>query len=145
MKISAKKLCIISLALLCLYFAACCSMCNAQERMYTVTEAELTQLESKLQRQDSLIVNSQQDLKTLREQLATSQKELTVARQQLAGLTAQLDELQKTSQKQSELIESANSSLQRYAKEVKAKERIIKRQRNIAYVLLGGVVIMALK
>jgi septal ring factor EnvC (AmiA/AmiB activator) len=76
--------------------------------------------------------------KMLREQLAEAKKQLTM-------LTQQLNELKADSEKQEQLLQTANQSLEQYAQEEKAKQRSLKRQRNIAYIIAAGLLYAALK
>jgi hypothetical protein len=46
---------------------------------------------------------------------------------------------------QSSLIESANQSLARYEEEMQAQQKKIKRERDTAYIILAGVVMLAIK
>lgn len=113
-----------------------CSTCSA-ERTYQIRETELIRLEQRLKQQDKQIKNCKIDLKLLQEQLSSS-------REASAKLKLQLNESQKISQQQSETIENANKSLEKYAAEVRRKEQIIKHQRDIAYGLLTGLVLLTL-
>ena len=81
---------------------------------------------------------SQQESKMLREQLAEAKKQLTM-------LTQQLNELRAASEKQEQLLQTANQSLKQYAQEEKAKQRSLKRQRNIAYIIAAGLLYAAVK
>ena len=123
--------------LLLLLACSSCSTCSA-ERTYQIRETELIRLEQRLKQQDKQIKNCKIDLKLLQEQLSSS-------REASAKLKLQLNESQKISQQQSETIENANKSLEKYVAEVRRKERIIKTQRNIAYILLTGVVVLSIK
>ena len=123
--------------LLLLLACSSCSTCSA-ERTYQIRETELTRLEQRLKQQDKQIKNCKIDLKLLQEQLSSSREAST-------KLKLQLNESQKISQQQSETIENANKSLEKYVAEVRMKERIIKTQRNIAYILLTGVVVLSIK
>ena len=123
--------------LLLLLACSSCSTCSA-ERTYQIKETELTRLEQRLKQQDKQIKNCKIDLKLLQEQLSNSGEAS-------AKLKLQLNESQKISKQQSETIKNANKSLEKYAAEVRRKERIIKTQRNIAYILLTGVVVLSIK
>ena len=122
--------------LLLLLACSSCSTCSA-ERTYQIRETELTRLEQRLKQQDNQIKNCKIDLKLLQGQLSSF-------RETSAKLKLQLNESQKISQQQSETIENANKSLEKYAAEVRRKEQIIKRQRDIAYGLLTGVLLLTL-
>lgn len=122
--------------LLLLLACSSCSTCSA-ERTYQIRETELIRLEQRLKQQDKQIKNCKIDLKLLQEQLSSS-------REASAKLKLQLNESQKISQQQSKTIANANQSLETFAQEVKRKEQIIKRQRDIAYGLLTGLVLLTL-
>ena len=122
--------------LLLLLACSSCSTCSA-ERTYQTRETELIRLEQRLKQQDKQIKNCKIDLKLLQEQLSSS-------REASAKLKLQLNESQKISQQQSKTIANANQSLETFAQEVKRKEQIIKRQRDIAYGLLTGLVLLTL-
>lgn len=128
--------------LLLLLYLPCTSFAGQQ---YTITAEELTVLDSRLQQQEILINKSKAELNNLKQQLTTSQQRLTEAKQQSAQLQKQLDVLKKTSQMQQGLIESANQSLARYEEEMQAQQKKIKRERNTAYIILAGVVMLAIK
>lgn len=98
------------------------------EEVYTVTEAELTQLETNLAKLDS--INKQQ------------RKELTEQKMLLSQAQFDLEELQNAlSESRQELklaqnsLQNANQSLEQYAREEKSKRLLIKRQRNFYYCL----------
>lgn len=110
--------------------------CEAAD--YTITEAELTQLENNLTQLETINNQSQQESKMLREQLTEAKKQLTM-------LTQQLNELRAASEKQEQLLQTANQSLEQYAQEEKAKQRSLKRQRNIAYIIAAGLLYAAVK
>lgn len=122
--------------LLLLLACSSCSTCSA-ERTYQITEMELTKLEQRLKQQEKQIENCKIDLKLLQGQLSSF-------RETSAKLKLQLNESQKISQQQSKTIENANKSLEKYAAEVRRKEQIIKRQRDIAYGLLTGLILLTL-
>ena len=133
--------------LLSLFF--CCSLsvaatCAAAEGGYWITETELTQLESNLTRLSAINQQSQQDLALLEQQLEKSQQELTVARKKSALLEQQLAALKLDSQKQEQLLQTANASLQTFAAEEKRTRLRIKAQRNtwetVSVILVGALI-----
>ena len=126
----------IILLLACLLYCFAPLRCEAAD--YTITEAELTQLENNLTQLETINNQSQQESKMLREQLAEAKKQLTM-------LTQQLNELKADSEKQEQLLQTANQSLEQYAKEEKAKQRSLERQRNIAYIIAAGLLYAAVK
>lgn len=126
----------IILLLACLLYCFVPLRCEAAD--YTITEAELTRLETNLTQLKAINNQSQQESKMLREQLAEAKKQLTM-------LTQQLNELKAASEKQQQLLQTANQSLEQYAKEENAKQRSLKRQRNIAYIIAAGLLYAAVK
>lgn len=126
----------IILLLACLLYCFAPLHCEAAE--YRITEAELTRLETNLTQLEAINNQSQQESKMLRKQLAEAKKQLTM-------LTQQLNELRVASEKQEQLLQTANQSLKQYAKEEKAKQRSLKRQRNIAYIIAAGLLYVAAK
>ena len=126
----------IILLLACLLYCFAPLHCEAAE--YTITETELTRLETNLTQLEAINKQSQQESKMLREQLAEAKKQLTM-------LTQQLNELRAASEQQQQLLQTANQSLEQYAKEEKAKQRSLKRQRNIAYIIAAGLLYVAAK
>lgn len=126
----------IILLLACLLYCFVPLRCEAAD--YTITEAELTRLETNLTQLKAINNQSQQESKMLREQLAEAKKQLTM-------LTQQLNELKADSEQQQQLLQTANQSLEQYAQEENAKQRSLKRQRNIAYVIAAGLLYVAVK
>ena len=124
------------LPLLCLLVLLAPATSSASET-YTITEAELRQLESNLTRlqqiNDSLTQalgaqkNKAVDLQTA---LSVAQKQLTEARRRQTALQAELTSLKSLSKMQAESLEKANKSFERFAKEEKARRVRIKAQRN---------------
>ena len=123
--------------LLLLLACSSCSTCSA-ERTYQIRETELIRLEQRLKQQDKQIKNCKIDLNLLQSQLSSS-------REASAKLKLHLNESQKILIEQSSLIESANQSLARYEEEMQAQQKKIKRERNTAYIILAGVVMLAIK
>lgn len=126
----------IILLLACLLYCFVPLHCEAAD--YTITEAELTRLETNLTQLEAINNQSQQESKMLREQLTEAKKQLTM-------LTQQLNELRAASEKQQQLLQTANQSLEQYAQEEKAKQRKIERQRNIAYIIAAGLLYATVK
>lgn len=118
--------------LLALLLLLPCSVCLAD---YAWTEQELTQLETQLQTARSSIQISRQELATLNEQLVASQNKLAIAEQNSEMLKKQLNELMNNSELQKEALSKANQYLAEYEREAKQKERKLKAERNIAYIL----------
>ncbi len=126
----------IILLLACLLYCFAPLRCEAAE--YRITEAELTRLETNLTQLEAINNQSQQESRMLREQLAEAKKQLTM-------LTQQLNELKAASEKQQQLLQTANLSLEQYAKEESEKQRNLKRQRNIAYIIAAVLLYVAVK
>ena len=132
--------------LLVLLFAWCLWLPDttyAAEVEYRITAAELNQLENNLSRLKIINEKSQMELKLLKNELKLSKEELTKAKNESILLKTELIALKQTSQTQSELLQSANKSLETYAAEEKKKKRAIKTQRNVAYGL-SAVLLYAL-
>lgn len=123
--------------LLLLLACSSCSTCSA-ERTYQIREMELIRLEQRVKQQDKQIKNCKIDLNLLQSQLSSS-------REASAKLKLHLNESQKILIEQSSLIESANQSLARYEEEMQAQQKKIKRERDTAYFILAGVVMLAIK
>ena len=122
--------------LLALLFALCLWLPDtafAAETQYRITASELNQLESSLNQLKIISENSQTELQKLKTELSISKNELMQARNESKLLKIELATLKQTSQKQTELLQSANKSLAAYAAEEKKRQRVIKAQRNIAY------------
>ena len=131
--------------LLCLLSLPCHSA------SYSITEAEMQEWENELTLQRQLLgkaensnLQSQAELKKLKEKLTLSQ-------QQSINLTSRLNELRAKSQQQEKQLESAeqalndaNSLLQQYVQEQNRTQNRLRKQRNLAWFLLGGFVIYRL-
>ena len=107
------------LAFLLLFMPATCSASG----MYQITEQELVQLETNLNRLEQLSKTQQVELTRLRIQLQKSQTELQLLKNQLSTSSTQLTIAQQS-------LQNANLSLQLYATEVKQERLRIKAQRN---------------
>ena len=133
----------IILLLACLLYCFVPLRCEAAD--YTITEAELTRLETNLKKLETINQQSQAELATLKSQLAISTQALNEAKKESQRLTQQLNELKAASEKQQQLLQTANQSLEQYAQEEKAKQRSLKRQRNIAYIIAAGMMYLAVR
>ena len=114
---------------------------SSQEAEYTITESELTLLDTRLEQLASSNIKLARDCRALKAELAKSQAALNEARLQTEKLQAELTALKQQSSSNELLLQTANDSLELYAKEVKRQQRIIKRQYTLAGVLLGGIVV----
>lgn len=117
---------------------------SSQEAEYTITESELTLLDTRLEQLSASNTKLARDCRALKVELAKSQAALSEARTQTEKLQAELTALKKQSNSNELLLQTANDSLELYAKEVKKQQQIIKAQRNIAWVLLGGALAVAI-
>ena len=131
--------------LLCLFSLPCHSA------SYTITEAEMQEWENELILQRQLLgraennnLQSQAELKKLKEKLMFSE-------QQSISLTNRLSELKAKSTQQEKLLDNAekalsdaNSLLQQLKQEQSRTQSRLRRQRNFAWFLLGGFVIYRL-
>ena len=113
----------------------------SQEAEYTITESELTLLDTRLEQLVSSNIKLARDCRVLKAELAKSQAALSEAQVQTEKLQAELTALKQQSNSNELLLQTANESLELYEKEVKRQQRIIKRQYTLAGVLLGGVVV----
>ena len=124
------------LPLLCLLVLLPAATSSASET-YTITEAELRQLESNLTRlqqiNDSLrqtCGQQQNRLVDLATALNRAEQQLATAQRQQTALQLQIQTLQDRSTKQEQLLNEANKSFEMFAKEEKARRVRIKSQRN---------------
>lgn len=117
---------------------------SSQEAEYTITENELTLLDTRLEQLSASNIKLARDCRALKTELAKSQAALSEAQVQTKKLQAELTALKQQSNSNELLLQTANESLELYEKEVKRQQRIIKTQRNIAWVLLGGALAVAI-
>lgn len=133
-----KHIAVLALLFCCCSFSACCASEAADpEPVYQITETELTRLESNLS-ELSTINNAQ--LKTLtqqRIQLQESEQKLTAARNQSEQLQTQIYSLQKDMEQQRTLLEIAKESSEKSAKEARSKIDKANRDRTIAWIIAG--------
>ena len=109
---------------------------------YTVTEAQLTELESIFSElrtvNETLLAGSNQsarDLIEAREQLKRLQDELTKLKEQLQGLKAESNQAQSVLAKANEELRLASESYKKSVSEVKGKIRSLEWQRGILAVV----------
>jgi len=93
------------------------------QRTYTVTEAELNQLDSNLTKLEQISVTQQAELGRLKTTLETSKQELGMLKNQLTISKEQLTQAQNS-------LDKANQLLKTYADEEKRTRLRIKAQRN---------------
>ena len=111
--------------LLCCLFLASCFPPVAYAATYQMTGTELTQLEQNLAQLEANSKSKGESLATLKTQLQTANERLT----KLSGL-------QKTTQ---ESLMNAEASLKAYEKEMKHKQAVKERQRNL-WIAIAGIV-----
>lgn len=112
------------------YAAPLLDTSTGPEKMYTLSEQELTTLE----RNSSELAKINEELQATcngqKVQLTTLQEQLTQAQKLSMKLKSQIDRLTVQSAEQQNLIEKTNKSLQKFAQEEKRTRLRIKRQRN---------------
>ena len=140
-KVFLKKLCIAALLLLLSALLLGCTSASAQERMYEITEAELTQLEENLIGLSTVNDEQREKLWNLQEMLKASETRLEASEKNSRMLSVKLDWLSKELTEQTSSLENANRLLLEYEEEERRTRRRIERQRNIAYVLAAVAVI----
>ena len=90
---------------------------------YTITEAELNQLQTNLDKLEQLSKTQEQESMRLKATLETSKQELTMLQNKLTISTEQLKQAQNS-------LDNANQLLKQYADEEKRTRLRIKAQRN---------------
>ena len=118
-----KKLLLLALSLLFCYWLVSGSTTAYASGTYTITEEELTQLETNLQKLEQLSSTQKTELTRLQEQLTKSEQELALLKSQLATSSTQLTQAQNS-------LQTANELLDKFAQEEKNKRLKIKAQRN---------------
>ena len=136
-----RKLCFAVLLLLLSFLLLGVSSVSAQERMYEITEEELTLLELNLDELSSVNGEQREQLTSLQEKLTASETRLALSEKNSKMLGVKLDWLSKEMTEQASSLENANRLLQEYEQEERRTKRRIERQRNIAYVLATIAVI----
>lgn len=101
------------------------------ERVYTISEMELTQLEMNFQMQkvnsekkDRLLIEQEKQLNEAEMKSAKAENELQIANEQIK-------KLKKSNEQTQNSLERANQYLKEYEKEAERKIRIKTRQRNL--------------
>lgn len=122
--LTRKSLRVFCLLWLCLLLGLLCATVCSAEQTYRITDQELTQLET--------------NLATLKINNNKQQKELQ-------NLLIQLNESKVLQQQTQTSLDNANKYLAEYGKEVKARERRLKRQKNIAYAITGILTYVLIK
>ena len=122
----------------------CLSPAVSSASAYTVTEAQLTELESIFNElrtvNETLLAGSNQsarDLIEAREQLKRLRDELTQLKEQLQGLKAESSQAQSILAKANEELRLASESYKKSASEAKRKIKSLEWQRNVLVVIAG--------
>ena len=134
-KVFLRRLCIVALLFLLSALLLGCASASAQERMYEITESELTLLEENLSELSNVNDGQREKLWNLQEMLKASETRLEASEKNSRMLSVKLDWLSKELTAQTSSLENANRLLQEYEQEERQTKRRIERQRNIAYVL----------
>lgn len=131
-----KQFCAITAATLLLLLPASASEASSATAYttYTMTAAEMSALDSRL----NLLL---EQTKATKQALAESQAALSESKTELSKLKTESIKLQIELQAQSSLLEGANKSLQASARE----EKRIKRQRLLWQIIAGGMVVALVK
>ena len=140
-KVFLKRLCIAASLFLLSALLLGCTSASAQERMYEITESELTLLEENLSELSSVNDGQREKLWNLQEKLKASETRLEASERNSKMLSVKLDWLSKELTEQTSSLENANRLLKEYEQEEQRKRRRIERQRNTAYVLAAIAVI----
>ena len=140
-KVFLRRLCIAALLFLLLALLLGCTSASAQERMYEITESELTLLEENLSELSNVNDGQREKLWNLQEMLKASETRLEASERNSKMLSVKLDWLSKELTEQTSSLENANRLLLEYEEEERRTRRRIERQRNIAYVLAAVAVI----
>ena len=136
-----RKLCISALLLLLGFLLLDISFASAQERMYEISEEELTLLEENLNELSNVNDGQREKLWNLQEKLTASETRLEASERTSRMLGVKLDWLSKELTEQASSLENANLLLKEYEEETRRKQRRVERQRNIAYALAAVAVI----
>lgn len=118
------------------WLPAFCGSSSQAEVMYTMSESELTTLETNLQTLEAHSRQKEQQLTTLNSQLTAADKALKKANEQLA-------ESRKQNEATEISLEKANQSLTKLEKEARHKIQVKTRQRNLWIVAFAGMTLYA--
>lgn len=132
-------LCICFLSLLCSWPAM--ASATTQEPVYTISQEQMDQLQSNLNRLQSINSKLLSDSKKQSQQIADLQTRLAKAEQQSRDLETQLIQAETDSQKASDSLTKANQSLKEYAREEKRTRLRIKAQRNTWEAVAAGLLL----
>nr|DAO96635.1 MAG TPA: Keratin, type II cytoskeletal 1 filament, cytoskeleton, skin, coiled-coil [Caudoviricetes sp.] len=112
---------------------------------YVMTEYQYSKLKSNLAELKKINIQSQTALQQSREELRASNSKLLTLQNQLKELNNVCLTLKVKTKEQESLLQNANQSLAQLEKEFNLKRKQIKRQRNIAYVIAGCALYVAIK
>ena len=141
MERNGKRLCSV---LLSVWLCCTPALCSAEEA-YLIYSGELTRLERNLTELRDINDRQSRESVTLKKQLKESLAQLTEARKQSQTLKEQLAGLKLTVSEQGSSLQNANRLLKQYEEEEKFRQRKIKRQRNIAYVIAAVSIYIAVR
>lgn len=141
MERNGKRLCSV---LLSVWLCCTPALCSAEEA-YLIYSGELTRLERNLTELRDINDRQSRESVTLKNQLKESLAQLTEARKQSQTLKEQLAGLKLTVSEQGSSLQNANRLLKQYEEEEKFRQRKIKRQRNIAYVIAAVSIYIAVR
>lgn len=134
--LTTKKWLLCFLSLLFAWWVLSASATCSASGTYTMTEAEMQALDSRLNRLAQISSTQQTDSKRLQEQLTKSEQELKTLKIQLDTSTAQLQTAQQS-------LANANQFLKESAAEEKRTRLRIKAQRN-TWIAIAGCLLVAL-
>ena len=129
------RICCLALSLFLSALLLGCASVSAQEKMYEVTEAELTRLEQNLDELATVNGEQREKLTSLRERLKGSEARLKESERNSRMLEVKLDWLSKELTEQASSLENANRLLKEYEQEERRTRRRLERQRNMAYII----------
>lgn len=134
--LTTKKWLLCFLSLLFAWWVLSASATCSASGTYTMTEAEMQALDSRLNRLAQISSTQQTESKRLQEQLTKSEQELKTLKIQLDTSTAQLQTAQQS-------LANANQFLKESAAEEKRTRLRIKAQRN-TWIAIAGCLLVAL-
>ena len=134
---------LIILSLLCLFFpfSSCSASEVAEEKVYQITETELIELLNNNTKGIALNNELQARLQEQETELVSLRAELVQYKNRLTELKQTTARAELLSQQQEKVWKETEKSLNEYIEEEKRKNNELKWQRNIAYVVLAGVLL----
>ncbi len=131
-----KKWLLLFLSCLFFWWVLGASATASASGVYTITEAELNQLQTNLDKLEQLSKTQEQESARLKATLETSKQELTMLQNKLTTSTEQLKQAQNS-------LDNANQLLKTDAEEEKRTRLRIKAQRNTYFVLMTAAIAYA--